>query len=663
MQAAAGKAGPEPAFPVPRQIVTDGIPEIPESLAREVGPFLEFRASTFLDWHPGRRDILITTRRGDTEQLHVVRRPGAFPRPLTSLEDRVTGGSYQPADPSRIVFSSDRGGSEFHQLYRLAVGTGEIELLTDGRSRNFGPRWAHDGRLLAYASTRRNGRDADFHVIDPADPSSDRRVAELTGNGWRIADWSPDGSRILAVLYLSINESSLHLIDRETGRPARITPEHGERVAYPGGRFLPDGRRILIATDLDSEFLRLARIDLETGELTAFGPAVEGDVEAMEISPAAGAVAVVHNVGGRSELRVLDLETARELPVPELPMGVASDLAWRPDGSEVAFTLSSTTSPGEAWSARIGGRKLTRWTRSQTGGLRPSRFVEPELVRVRSFDGLEISGFLHRPDPRRFPGPRPLVISIHGGPESQSRPRFLGRWNYLVERMGLALLYPNVRGSSGYGKSFLLLDNGMRREDAVRDIGAFLDLMAADPGIDGERIAVYGGSYGGYMTLASMLRFGDRLRCGIDVVGISSFTTFLRNTQDYRRDLRRAEYGDETDPEMAAFLDRISPLNQASRIRRPLFVAQGLNDPRVPVSESEQMVKAVRDAGGDVWYLLARDEGHGFARKSNADFLFLAIVRFLEEHLLPAGQGEPGRPRAEDGRDPSRPRAAVLSVP
>jgi dipeptidyl aminopeptidase/acylaminoacyl peptidase len=203
-----------------------------------------------------------------------------------------------------------------------------------------------------------------------------------------------------------------------------------------------------------------------------------------------------------------------------------------------------------------------------------------------------------------------------------------------MSELGVAMLYPNVRGSSGYGKRFLTLDNGFKREDSVRDIGAFLDWIARDAGLDTSRVAVMGGSYGGYMTLASLMHFGDRLRCGVDIVGISNFLTFLKNTQDYRRDLRRAEYGDERDPAMAEFLAKISPANHADKIKQPLFVAQGLNDPRVPASESEQMVKAIRNHGGQVWYLLAKDEGHGFQKKRNADHVFYSTVLFVQEYLL-----------------------------
>jgi len=626
------------AFPlgaaIPDHLVADGIPEPSAELRREVGPYLEFRTATLLDWHPQRRDILISTRAGNVPQLHRVRLPGGFREPITFESDRVAGGSYAPGRGDMIVFSRDRGGDEFFQLFRLNPDRGEAVLLTDGRSRHTSPRWADSGQWLAYVSTRRNGRDTDLYVMDPRSPDSDRRVTEWNGGGWSVLDWSPDGKHILALAYVSAAESSLHVIDVETGRGRQVSSEGPEKVSYGGGAFLPDGRSLLVMSDRGSPFRRLARLEWAGGREEPFGPMFSWGVEEFELSPDGSTVAVLTNEGGISVCHLVDMVSGKALSAPRFPMGVVSGLRWRPGRNELACTLSSARVPGDVYSVDMRGNRVTRWTRSETGGLDASKFGEAELVRTKSFDGLEISGFLYRPDAKRFPGPRPVVVQIHGGPEGQSRPQYLRAWNYLVQELGVAVLLPNVRGSEGYGKDFLTLDNGRRREDSVRDIGAFLDWIATDPGFDAGRVAVYGASYGGYMVLASMIQFGDRLRCGVDVVGISNFRTFLRNTQDYRRDLRRAEYGDEREPEMAAFLERISPLGQASEIRKPLLVVQGRNDPRVPVTESEQMVEAIRAQGGTVWYLMAKDEGHGFAKKSNQDFLFLTFVEFLKRYLI-----------------------------
>ncbi|HXG48282.1 MAG TPA: alpha/beta fold hydrolase, partial [Methylomirabilota bacterium] len=490
-----------------------------------------------------------------------------------------------------------------------------------------------------YTSTRRTGQDNDIYIMDPAAPPSDKLAFQVKGGGWSVQDWSADEQQLLLMEYVSINESHLHLASVATGAITPLFPKSDARVSFSQARFSRDGRSILVATDRESEFRRLARVDLTTKAFTYLTDHIPWDVDEFELSPDGRIIAFITNEDGAGVLRLMNAQSGKELPRPKLPLGIPSNLDWHENGRDLAFNLTSARSPADVYSLDIRSGRVERWTESETGGLNPLEFVEPELIKLKSFDGLPVSAFVYRPDPKKFPGRRPVIVNIHGGPESQSRPGFMGRHNYYLNELGIALVVPNVRGSSGYGKTFLTLDNGFKREDSVKDIGAFLDWIARDPALEPGRVAVMGGSYGGYMVLASLMHFGDRLRCGVDIVGISNFLTFLKNTQDYRRDLRRAEYGDERDPKMAEFLDRISPTRNVSRIRKPLFVVQGLNDPRVPVTEAEQMVKAIREnpaggGGGVVWYLLARDEGHGFAKKKNADFQFLSTILFLREHLL-----------------------------
>jgi dipeptidyl aminopeptidase/acylaminoacyl peptidase len=339
------------------------------------------------------------------------------------------------------------------------------------------------------------------------------------------------------------------------------------------------------------------------------------------------------NEDGFSVPRLLDVATGRVTIPPGVPAGVITGLLWHANGRDLGFTLASARSPADVYSLDAETGKIERWTCSETGGLDPGAFAEPERIAWESFDGRRIPGFLYQP-PARFRGPRPVVIQIHGGPESQSRPGFLLRHNFLLNELGVAMIFPNIRGSAGYGKTYLQLDNGFRREDSYRDIGALLEWIGTRPELDAERVMVTGGSYGGHMTLAVATRYDDRIRCSVDIVGPSNLVTLLENTAEYRKDLRRAEYGDERDPEMRAFLERTAPLNHAERITKPLFVIQGGNDPRVPRSESEQMVAAVRRNGTPVWYLMARDEGHGFAKKRNVDYQLYATVLFMEEFLL-----------------------------
>lgn len=630
---------------MPENVSLEGFPLPGDAHRTALRPYLDYRPTTLQDWHPKRRDMLVLSRQGETPQLYEVRTPLGPRHPVTASGDRIGAGSYAPSSGDTIVYGADKGGDEFYQLFRVVDGRREGELLTDGRSRNTSPCWAASGGWLAYLSTRRNGRDTDLYVMDPRRPGTDRLVTELPGGGWSLLDWSPDERSVLMSATVSVTDSALYRVEVATGVRRRLTPETGGKSSNPGGAFLPDGRTALVITDQGAEHRYLARMDLATGRVERFGPDFGWSVEAFDLSSDGRTVVVSVNEDGRSVLRVFEVGSGREGRLPKVPAGVISDLRWHPGRREIGFTLSSAKAPNEAYSIDTRVLGLTRWTESGSGGKGSAGFAEPERMRVRSFDGREVSGWLYRPDAGRFPGPRPVVVHVHGGPEGQARPQFLRSWNYLVEEMGIALLYPNVRGSEGYGRSFLALDDGMRREDAVRDLGAFLDGLRGQSGLDAERVAVYGGSYGGYMVLASLMHFGDRLRCGIDVVGISDFVTFLRNTQDYRRDLRRAEYGDERDPAMAAFLERISPARQAARIGKPLLVVQGRNDPRVPATESEQMVKAIREQGGSVAYLVAEDEGHGFVRKRNADFMFLVVVEFLERHLL----GEAGAVNATAG--------------
>lgn len=635
--AVAFAAAPEGEVRPGDNLVVQGIPAIPASVAEQVARYTEFRSARFESWHPARREMLIRTRFGDTNQVHHVRAPGGARRQLTFFPDAVDGASFQPRHGRFFLFTMDRGGDEFSQLYRYDLAGGEVTLLSDGgRSQNGLGRWSKAGDRIAYGSTRRNGKDRDVYVLDPTDRSSDRLLMQVDGGGWVAADWSPDDKWLVVTEFVSINESYLWLVDSASGERKALTPRGGaEKVAYVGPEFARDGRGLYVLTDRESEFRRLAHLDLASGRHTFLTSHISWDVDEFDLSPDGRTIAFITNEDGVDVLRLLDTASGKERPRPDLGagLGVIGEVDWHANSKDLAFSLSSAVTPYDVYSLDTAAGAVQRWTESETGGLDPATFAQPELVRWKSFDGRTISGFLYKP-PDRFTGPRPVMVSIHGGPESQARPDFRARTNYYLNELGVAILYPNVRGSSGYGKSFLRLDNAERREDSVKDIGALLDWIATRPELDARRMLVTGGSYGGYMTLAVATHYNDRICCALDVVGISSFVTFLEKTESYRRDLRRAEYGDERDPKMRELLLRISPLTNAHKITKPLFVVQGQNDPRVPLNESEQMVATVRKNGTPVWYLMARDEGHGFAKKKNQDFQFYATVLFMQQHLL-----------------------------
>jgi dipeptidyl aminopeptidase/acylaminoacyl peptidase len=615
------------------QLIAQGIPPVPRSIADAVGRYTEFRAASFEDWHPAERTMLIITRFADVPQVHVVAAPGGDRRQLTFFPDRVLAARYAPSDGKTIVIQKDIGGNEFYQLFRYDATSGDATLLTDGKSRNeMGP-WSTAGTRVAYTSTRRNGTDTDIYEIDPTRPASNRLVAQVDGGGWAPLAWSPDDRTLVAMQYISINESYLWLVDVASGTKTLLTPKTGDPAAYGSAQFSHDGRAIYTTSDDGAEFLRLVRIDLATHARQVLTPDAKWDVEAFALSWNGREIATVSNEDGVSVLRILDATTGAVRLTPRIPIGVIHGLAWRHGDRDLGFALSSARSAQDAYSVDATTGAVERWTASETGGLDPAQFAEPTLVRWKGFDGLPLSGFLYRP-PARFAGRRPVIINIHGCPEAQFRPEFLGRVNYYVNVLGVAVLFPNVRGSSGYGKTFLKADNGMKRVDTYKDIDALFDWIATQPDLDADRVMVTGGSYGGHMTLAVATNYPNRIRCAVDVVGISNLATFLEHTESYRRDLRRAEYGDEREPEMRAFMERTAPLNNASKITKPLFVVQGANDPRVPKSEADQMVTAVRGVGTPVWYLVATDEGHGFAKKKNQDFQMYATVAFVQQYLL-----------------------------
>jgi dipeptidyl aminopeptidase/acylaminoacyl peptidase len=625
--------------PVPESIRAEGLPPVPVSLRAALNRYQNIRSATFQGWDDTRdREMYVTTRFADTPQVHHVASPGASRRQLTFLDERVLDVLPRPKH-DQFLFSTDEGGAENFQLWLQDRTGGEPRRITDGKSRNTGACWSPSGELLAWSGNSRNGRDMDLYLTAPADPHFQRRLKEVSGH-WTVGDWSPDETKVVAEEYLSINESYLHVIEVSSGRVTMITPRRTDTKAAPvsvsSPRWSKDGRSVFYITDKGSEFRRLARYDLGSGTETVLTAGIPWDIESYDQSDDGLVLAVVANEDGIDVLHRFEVATAREFAAPKVPGGQIQGLEFRKNSHELGFTHSSAAGPADAYSLNLDDWQgvPTRWTESETGGLDTSEFPEPALIRYTSFDGRTIPAFVYRPAAAKVSGRRPVLIDIHGGPESQFRPAFLGRLNYLINELGLVLIMPNVRGSSGYGKSYVRLDDGMLREGAVKDIGALLDWIARQPDLDKDRVGVTGGSYGGFMSLAVQTAYNDRIRAGIDVVGISNFVTFLKNTQGYRRDLRRAEYGDERDPKMREFLERISPLSNIAKIRTPILVAQGQNDPRVPLSEAEQVIAALRSSGVPVWYLVARNEGHGFAKKANQDYLQAAEVLFLRRYLV-----------------------------
>jgi dipeptidyl aminopeptidase/acylaminoacyl peptidase len=632
--AQAPAAGNQPAIIRPADnLVVENIPAIPASIAEKANQYNEFRTANFGDWDPVRREMLLITRFADVPQIHQMKMPGGARTQLTFFPDRTGGPRFGPND-SYFIFSKDIGGGEWYQFYRYDLPGGAVTLLTDGKSRNLGAQFAHHDNRFAYNSTRRTGQDTDIWVMDATDPRTDHMLLQLQGGGWTVLDWSPDNKKLLVHEEVSATESYLWLADVSSGEKTLITPKTGQKIAYDDAVFSKDGKGLYVTTDRDSEFLRLAYLDLATMKPVYLTSDIKWDVSAFDLSEDGKTLAFVTNEDGISKLYLLTTGTGKYRPVAGVPVGVIGGLRFHKNSHDLAFSVSSARAPSDVYSVDITTGKIDRWTFSETGGLNTATFAEPKLIKWQTFDGKTLSGFLYSPDPKKFPGKRPVIVNIHGGPEGQSRPGFRGRDNYYMTELGVAMIFPNVRGSTGYGKTFLELDNGMHRDDTYKDIGALLDWIKQSPDLDGDKIMITGGSYGGHMTWAVATFYSDKICCSLPVVGMSNLVTLLEHTEAYRRDLRRVEYGDERDPKMREYLEKIAPLNNSEKIRKPVFAVVGKNDPRVPWTESRQMLDKLKNSGVTTWFLMANDEGHGYAKKKNQDFLFYATVMFVRQFLL-----------------------------
>jgi dipeptidyl aminopeptidase/acylaminoacyl peptidase len=612
-------------------LILENIPELDPALTARLKRYLDARSATFLDWLPD-GGMLISTRFGDVAQVHRVAAPLAAREQLTFHDEPiVTARAPQTASGEGFVYLKDVGGNEQAQLHYLNLADRSDRLLTDGKSRHGAVVWSNDGKRVAFFGNGRDGVSYDIYTAEIGAGAAPRLIIGGRSGTWLPLDWSSDDGKLLLENAISVNESHLYVADAATGA---LTPldDAKRRIGITQARFAPDGRGVYVASDASGEFAQLRLIDLETRAERMLTPDTPWDIEAFDVSADGRYLAWVANEDGVSRLTVEDRLQKLELAPQGVPSGEIVNLKFDRSGKRLALTVETAQSPSDVYVYDLEHNRIARWTQSEVGAIDRRALVAAELVRYPTWDRASgkprsIAAFVYRP---RKAGPHPVVIDIHGGPESQARPEFDGFTQFLVNELGYAVIAPNVRGSTGYGKTFSQLDNGALREGSVKDIGSLLVWIGLQRGFDRERIVVMGGSYGGYMALASLAAYGDRLRGGIDVVGISNFVTFLSNTSAYRRDQRRVEYGDERDPGMRALLTRISPLNNATAIRRPLLVVQGLNDPRVPASESEQMVARIRSRGGEVWYLAAKDEGHGFRKKPNRDFYLATAAAFLE---------------------------------
>ena len=615
-------------------LITENNAEIPKELANDVKKYSEFRIASLVEVHPLKNDIIINTRFGSTSQLHRVSKSMGTRTQITFFDEPVSAASYEPIKGEYLVYSKDIGGNEFGQLFKLDLKTLQSTLLTDGgRSQNGGIKWSKDGKGFYYSSTKRNGGDRDVYYMDPNNPKAEKLILQVKGGGWGIQDISPDGKQLVLGEYVSINESYLWLLDIATGKLTEITDRSVKGVSQSNANFSSIPNEIWFITDKDNEFERLASMNLNTKKTTYYTSNIPWNIENFKLSNDKKSIVFISNEAGLNKMYLMNTATKAYKEVKNLPIGLISDPHFTKDNQTIFFNQSTAQSASDVYQLNIQTGKINRWTESELGEMQPSDMSVPKFIEWKSFDDLKISGFYYPASPK-FKGKRPVIIMIHGGPEGQTMASFLGTNNFYTNEMGVSVVYPNVRGSSGFGKTYLAKDNGFLREDSVKDIGALLDWIAKQPDLDKDKIMIMGRSYGGYMTLATAFHYSDKIRCSVDIVGISNFNTFLKNTEEYRRDLRRAEYGDERDPKMAEFFDKMAPLNNTDKIKKPMFIIQGTTDPRVPVTEARQMRDKLKAQGNTVWYMEAKDEGHLFKKKANIDYQNLAVIRFMQEYLL-----------------------------
>ena len=612
-------------------LIFDNIPDAPADLAEKLDGYLSARQATPLGWSP-KGELLITTRFGEVDQLHVVDKPAATRRQITFLHEPIFEAALSP-DPARSAyfFLKDVGGNDNSQLYYQRTGQSQAKLLTDGKSVNGGAIWSNAGREIAFFTTARDGISHDIDVVDPEAGALPHLVVTGDSTAWYPLDWSPDDRKLLVLKYVSAGECYLYVVDLGSGQKREVDPV-AAKVRIVGAKFSRDGQGVYLISDRDNEFAKLRYVNLFTADKTVLSEHIPWDIEELALSRDGHYLAFVANEGGTGALDLIDLRSHQDLTPPHLPApGVIAHLSFDPEGKRLAFGYGTAASPNDAYVLDVATNRVEAWTRSEAGAVDITKFVTPRAVRFPTFDredghNRELPAYVYEP---ALPGPHPVLVLFHGGPEAQFRPAFDPWIQFVVNELKFAVVAPNLRGSSGYGKTYLALDNGVLRDDVVKDVGALIVWLGLQSSFNAKETVVAGESYGGFLALSALTNYGDRLAGGVDVSGISDFISYLTNTAPYRQNLRRAEYGDERDPDARAFLRRISPLTNADRISKPLLVIHGRNDVRVPMSEAEQIVNRLRSRGGDVWYLQAKDEGHGFRRQQNREAYYLTFAQFL----------------------------------
>ena len=563
-------------------------------------------------------------------QVWELDQPRGWPEQRTFTDERITFVTWSP-NRTELVYGMDQGGNEREQFFRLDDDGTVTDLTAHPKAKHRWGGWSHDGERIAFASNRREESVFDVYVQDRDATSADAELVH-EGDGWlSLAGWSPEDDRLLVHEARSSFDHDIHVLNLATGDLEHVTPHEGD-VRFQSVEWGPEGDALYLVTDDGSDTLYLARLNLASGDIATV---VDGDgwnVDGVALHEETGRLIYSRNVDGYTDLTAGELDgntEIREFPAPTLPRGVAGGVSFGPDGERFAVTASASTMNTNVYVVTVATGEAVRWTDASTAGIPRGSFAEPDLVRYPTFDDRTIPAYLSLP--REVPaGGAPVIVDVHGGPESQRRPSFGALKQYFLSR-GYAVFEPNIRGSTGYGREYTHLDDVRNRMDSVRDIEQAVRWLHEHDHVDSDRIVALGGSYGGFVVLAALTEYPDLWAAGVDVVDIANFVTFLENTGSWRRELREAEYGSiEEDRE---FLESISPTNNIEKIEAPLFVLHGANDPRVPVGEAEQIAEVVAEQGVPVEKLIFEDEGHGISKLENRIEAYTAIVDFLDRHL------------------------------
>lgn len=612
---------------------TQGIPPIPSSLAQQVKRYTGAYGLPLAGWHPSKRELWVKGI-SNAAWISRVEAPGDSQKMWLYLQLGGVYDFYFQPQAKYLIYNRDADGDESFQMYLFNIENRSSTRLSEGKSRNTEFVWSNSGEKVVYSFSPAKGQGVGLSIINPFDPKSNRSLVESTGNYLKAYDWSPDDKEVVFCEFISNTQSKLGLVNVNTGEKRLLLGNSEKENGYfSRPRFGKDGKGIYLVTDYNSDFRYLAYLNLADGQLKNLTAEIKWDVDEFRLSPDGKTIAFVVNEDGVSRLHLLDTGSGQHKPVTSLPIGIISDIKWHNNSTDLAFNFKSPRTPDDVYSLDTATLKSERWSKSVTDGVDPEKLSQPELIRWKSFDGRTISGFIYRP-PATFTGKRPVIIDIHGGPELQHRPEYGYDDNYFMSELGVVKIYPNVRGSSGFGKAFLKLDDGVRREDAVKDIGALLDWIKTQPDLDADRVMLQGQSYGGYLALASAVQYSNRIRGVVSEYGVSNLASFVANTEGWRRDVQRAEYGDERDQKIRAFMEKTAPLNNSQKIKKPLLIIHGKNDPRHPASEAEALVQAAKKTGAPVWYLLAKDEGHGFVKHPNRNYKLYTTILFVKEFLL-----------------------------